>query len=97
MYNELVWRSFKKFNFEVQHTIVFTISIVNLKTLQRTPIFFQVYGIDCSKQIESSHVREENTWNDKSVHFIMDPHMPKAPRLGPGLFRLPLVTIQSTI
>jgi hypothetical protein len=37
MYNELVWRSFKKFNFEVQHTIVFTISIVNLKLSKGLP------------------------------------------------------------
>jgi hypothetical protein len=48
--------SSKRFNIQVQHTIVFTITVMNLKAFQRTSIFLQVYGIDCSEQIESSHV-----------------------------------------
>ncbi len=75
--------SSKRFNLKVQHTIIFTIGFMNLKTFQRTPIFFQVCGIDCSKQIESSHIMEENAWNDKSVGLIVDPHKPKGPSLGP--------------
>jgi hypothetical protein len=61
-YNELIWGSSKRFSLEVQHIIVFTIGVVNFKALQRTPTFFQVYGIiDYSKQTRSSHAREENT------------------------------------
>jgi hypothetical protein len=52
MYNKLVWGSSKRFNIQVQHTI----GVMNLKALERTPIFFQVYGTDCSKQIKSSHI-----------------------------------------
>jgi hypothetical protein len=50
MYNESIWGSSKRFNLEVQHTIIFTIHIMNLKTLQRTPIFFQMYGTDYLEQ-----------------------------------------------
>jgi hypothetical protein len=45
-YNKLVCGSSKRFNLKVQHIIIFTISVVNLKALQRTPIFFEVYHID---------------------------------------------------
>jgi hypothetical protein len=42
--------SSERFNIQVQHTIVFTIGVMNLKSFQRTPTFFQMYGTDCSEQ-----------------------------------------------
>ncbi len=41
--------SFKRFNLEIQYTIVFTIGVVNFETFQRTPTFFQLYGTNCLK------------------------------------------------
>ncbi len=67
---------------------------MNFKALQKTPIFFQMYGIDCLKQIESSHIMEESTWNDKSVGFIMNSHKPKGLGSGPGQIQSPLVVAQ---
>jgi hypothetical protein len=37
--------SSKRFSIQIQHTI----DIMNLKTLQRIPTFFQVYGTNCSE------------------------------------------------
>jgi hypothetical protein len=59
MYNKLIWGSSKRFNIQVQHIIIFTIDIVTLKALQRTPTFFHMYGIDYLEQIESSHIRKK--------------------------------------
>jgi len=49
---------------------------MNLKALQRTPIFFQVYGIDfLTNRILTR--KEESTRNEKNVGLIVDPHIPK--------------------
>ncbi len=56
MQNELVWGSSRRFSLEIQQTIIFTICVMNLEAFQRTPIFFQVDGIDCLEQTKSSHV-----------------------------------------
>jgi hypothetical protein len=82
MYNKSIWGSSKRFNIQVQHTITFTIGIVNLKALQRNPIFFQVYRTNCSKQIESSHVgkkiHEMKKWGSYS-----GPIHAQSPRIEP--------------
>jgi hypothetical protein len=49
---------------------------MNLKALQRTPTFFQVYGIDYSAN-KVFTCKEENTRNEKNVGLIVDPHIPK--------------------
>jgi hypothetical protein len=57
---------------------------MNLKTFQRILTFFQMYGINYLKQIKLSNVTKENTCNEESVGFIMDPHNPKGLGLGLG-------------
>jgi hypothetical protein len=65
---------------------------MNFKAFQKTFVFFQMYGINCLKQIESSHVTNENTWNEeKNVGLIVDPHKPKGLGLGLGWVWSPLV------
>jgi hypothetical protein len=51
--------SSKRFNIQVQHIIVFTIGVMNLKTFQRISIFFQMYGVKCLEQTKFSHVRKK--------------------------------------
>jgi hypothetical protein len=48
--------SFERFNIQVQHTIIFTMGIMNLKALQRIFTFFQVYGIDCKPNKQNFHM-----------------------------------------
>jgi hypothetical protein len=47
-------QSSKRFNNEGQHIIVFTTNVVNFNALLKGFIFFEVYGIDYSKQTKSS-------------------------------------------
>jgi hypothetical protein len=55
---------------------------MNFKALQRTPIFFQVYGIDCSKQIESSHIGGKLHGMTKCA-FYSGPTHAQSPKTGP--------------
>lgn len=47
--------SFESFNIQVQYTIIFTMGIMNLKALQKTFTFFQVYGTNCKLNKQSLH------------------------------------------
>jgi hypothetical protein len=97
MYNKSMWGSSKRLNIQVQHTIIFTIDIVNLKSPPKDSHFLLNIWHQLLRANKVHTHGEENIRNDKNVDFIVDPHMPKALGSGLGLFQSPLVTIECMI
>jgi hypothetical protein len=67
------------------------------KSSKKIPTFFQMYGIDCSKQTKSSCVTKKFTQNERGVGLIVDPHTPKGPRMGLSQIQSPSIAIEGSI